>query len=269
MSSFHVHHLIHSAFCMGEGLGSLGIEVCGRLSPLLCWMEASLLHSGTPGHEALKGLGIWGLLLWAWTNQIGHVAPFCPPCQQVGLFDTGTPLRATFRWWVGEGYLPSWLGRSGWLDSPFSRAPMAWHHLGDFGLMICSPESPLLAAAWMSVASRALATVAERVAHPLNFVLPKSCGHECPAMGISCHSQSFFTGVSPNAHEPIIHGMDPSYELSLGACARGTHQTPSLFCLKQCRWPLMPKAFFDWVQDVLANMFSCFLATTYLPWQPL
>ena len=63
---------------------------------LLQQPEASLLPLGTPGHEALEGQALKVFFLGP--GPIGLVSwpPFIPPGQQVGLFDKGIPLRATF-----------------------------------------------------------------------------------------------------------------------------------------------------------------------------
>ena len=213
ISSCCAHHLIHSMPSIGKGSG---IKVHWRLStaPAPARNISSPLRNSWTWDS--RGVGTQGLLLQAWTNQICHLASFHPPGQLVGLFHTGIPLRATSGWWGGECYLPSWLGRAGWLGSPFRRVPITWHCLGDFGSTIHSLGSPLLVAVWASLTSGASATVAERAAHPVNCILQQCSSHQCPLVGISCYGQSFLAGVLFYIHEPIISGMVPGVEFGWG-----------------------------------------------------
>ena len=113
--------------------------------------------------------------------------------------------------------------------------------------------------------SGALMTAAERADHPLNYILQKCCSCQCPSVGISCYGQSFLTGVLLNIHEPIISGTVPGIEFSLGVKPRDAGWAPSWFLPQQCGKQLLPEAFFDRVQDFLANTCLCLLVTEYLP----
>ena len=104
MSSCCVHNFIHSIFSLGEGSG---IKVVGGHHLLLCWLEASLLPSGTPGCEALEEADTQGQLLQSWTNWIGQLAPFCSPRLAGG---------ALWHWYPSCGWrLPTILIRKGWV----------------------------------------------------------------------------------------------------------------------------------------------------------
>ena len=134
--------------------------------------------------------------------------------------------------------------------------------------MIHSPGFHLLVAACASVTFRVPATVAEVMAHPLNFILQQCCGHQGPLVGISWNGQSILAGVSLHIHEPVISGTVPGIEFGFGVEPRDASWAPSWFLPWQCGEPLMLQVFFDRVQDLLAIMCLHLLITEHLPWQP-
>ena len=72
-------------------------------------------------------------------------------------------------------------------------------------------------------------SVTEGMAHPLYFIFQQCHGCQGPSVGISCYGQSLLTGVLPHIHEPVIGGMVPGLEVSLGAEPRDNSWVPSQF----------------------------------------
>ena len=119
-------------------------------------------------------------------------------------------------------------------------------------------------AAWVSPASKALATVAGRVAHSMF----SSNSATVPSVCVSCYAQHFLTGVSLHIPEPVIRGAVSGLEFSLGVKPGDVAWSPSWFLLWQCINLAMPEAFLDRVQYLLANMCIHLLITHHLSWQP-
>ena len=120
----------------------------------------------------------------------------------------------------------------------------------------------------LPVASRASAAVAERAAQPLDFVFLKCCGCQHLLVGISCYGQSFFTGASLHIPEPVICGVVPGAIVNLGVELRDAGWGLPQFFSQQCGNLPMLEAFFDRVQDLLADMLLCLLITAHPPQQP-
>ena len=120
----------------------------------------------------------------------------------------------------------------------------------------------LLVAAQVHVASGVSTTVAERAAQPFDFVFQKHSGYQCLSVGISHHGQCFLTGASFHIPEPVIGGTVLGAVVSLGVEPRDPSWMPTQFLPPQCGNLLMLEAFFDGVQDLLAEI------TGHLPWQP-
>ena len=66
----------------------------------------------------------------------------------------------------------------------------------------------------------------------------------------------------------VIGGMVPSAIVGLGVKVRDASWAPSWFLPQQCGNPPILEAFFDGVQDLLADMLLYLLITEHLPWQP-
>ena len=133
--------------------------------------------------------------------------------------------------WVKVTCCLDWEGLGDWAHL---LAGSPWFDIA-LGLMICSLGSPLLVVAQVSVASGALVTVAEGMAHPLSFILKQCCAHQGPSVGIFCCSQSFLTGVLLHIHEPVISGVVPGIEFGLEVEPRDAGWDPSWLFPQQCR----------------------------------
>ena len=85
-------------------------------------------------------------------------------------------------------YLPPWMWQAWRLGSPADMFPMVWRCWGFSAMPICSLGFSLSMAAQLHTVPQSLMTMADGTTQLFNFILKESCGHQCPPMGIPCHS---------------------------------------------------------------------------------
>ena len=87
-------------------------------------------------------------------------------------------------------------------------------------------------------------------------------------VGIPCNGQCFLTWISLHGSKLLICSAVHGSKFSLGVRSMSVGQSLFPLCLWQCGRPLMPEAFFDGVQDFLANVFFHPLFAATPPRQP-
>ena len=213
ISRCHACYMIHSMPSIGEGSS---VEVCGMPSPAttLARSISPLRNSWTWGsrggrHSRSSSLGLDQL---DWSH--GLLSSL-----QVSRWGSFTMVSLS-ELLLGDQWVKvtHYLDQEGWCDWACLLAGSPWCDITWGTLVRWFTVQDLLH--WQLPKHLWLpecATAAEGMAHPLSFILQQCSGHQGSSVGISCYGQSFLARVLLHIHEPIISGMVPGIEFSLGS----------------------------------------------------